>query len=400
MKDQDLRFLRSVFAEYYSKFHEAVFVPPPVSSRELGFSIGPERTMVRHMAFGSLTDVRRYILDNVPWDAYHSCATYESPDKPMEYKTELWVDMAFDIDAKDVQPDCVRSSTYWICDRCGLHGKGHDKYCPECSQENHVAEFMNRDCISSTAKQTRKLCSALTNEVGISPNDITVYFSGHMGFHLYVTSREIGELDSDARREIVSYLALAGAGEGLAPSLAKGPMIKATGARTRILSELASMVSSPSEHKDILGDRGVILIENSAGSLLPRLEKGIIEDLLKLIGARKTKKLLKRAWQRAAIVVDPSVTGDIHRLFRMPGTLNSKSGLPKQLLKLEDVEKDVFSLMPEYGKTDVQVFVTFAPEMEVGQDRVGPFSNEVATIPRRIAAYLVLKGVATVGRRG
>lgn len=394
MKEQNVRFLKSVFAEYYSNYSEAVQVPPPVNSREIGFAMWPERVMTRHMSFPSLTEIRRYVMDNTPADAYHSCAVYEFPEKPMGYKNELWVDLAFDVDAKDVRPECLDGVTYSVCTRCGHHRKGAKKTCPECSQEYQVVEFISPECIESTAQQARRLHTALVEEIGVSPGEIATYFSGHMGFHVYVTSRAIGELGADARREIASYLALEGAVTGHVPGKADGLGRIEMGKRLR--SEIEDIIGSPAGHRDILGNSGVGLVEENAQRLLLAVRRGSTLELARLLGATRTKKLLKRALRRAAIVVDPSVTMDVHRIFRMPGTLNSKSGLPKQLVSLEDMDGGVLSAMPEYGRSEVKLSIIFAPRLTIGRDSVGPFSKETAMVPRYIGAYLVLKGVASV----
>ena len=397
MKEQDIRFLRSVFAEYYSKYSEAVYVPPPVNSREVGFAVWPDRTMVRHMSFRSLTDVREYVLNSPPADAYHSCAVYESPEKPMEYKNVLWADLAFDVDAKDVQPDCIEEMTYSVCPKCGSHRKGNKKECPNCSEESHVVEFMSSRCIASTAYQTKRLQTALVDELGIEERDIAAYFSGHMGFHVYVTSKAIGELGQDARREITSYLSLEGVTDRR--SLGKSANLRAIGAGgigRRFKEEILDIVNNTSQHGDILEEDGVLLLRENKQRILSALDKGRTEDIVALLGLKKARKLLRRAWQGTAIVVDPSVTMDLHRVFRMPGTLNSKSGLPKQRVPLDKIDADVLSLVPEYGRAEVQISASFVPEMEIGDCKVGPFSNETVSVPRYIAAYLILKGVASV----
>jgi len=398
MKEQDFRFLRSVFAEYYSGFSREVYVPPPVSSREIGFSVGLERVMVRHLSFPSLSEIREHIVNSTPWDAYHSCAVYESPEKPMGYKGEMWVDLAFDIDAKEVEPGCVKETTYWVCNKCGLHGKGKKKSCAQCSQGTQLVDFINPRCISITAQHTGRLCSALIDEIGVDPSNIFVYFSGHMGFHVYAASKDLGELGADARREIVSYLALEGVTDRhLLTATGRVKRIRASGIGRRVLSELLNIVATPSENRDVLGDDGADIIERNARKVLPSLEKGVLDDLIRVLGPKRSSKLLKQAWKRAAIVVDPSVTTDVHRMFRMPGTLNSKSGLPKHLVRLDQVHGVTLSMLPEYGRAEVKVSVTFAPRMRIGDYEVGPLSNEAVTVPRYIAAYLVLKGVASVG---
>jgi len=114
MIEQDIRFLRSVSAEYYTKQADLVYVPPPVNKREIGFMIGHDKVMVRHKSFDSMDKIRRFLIDNVPWDAYHSCSVYEFPEKPIDEKRELWTELAFDIDPNRLDQEWGNGSIYWI----------------------------------------------------------------------------------------------------------------------------------------------------------------------------------------------------------------------------------------------------------------------------------------------
>ncbi len=56
----------------------------------------------------------------------------------------------------------------------------------------------------------------------------------------------------------------------------------------------------------------------------------IISELL-ANGYSSFQKILDDVSQQIGVKIDPNVTMDIHRIFRLPGSINSKSGLTKIL---------------------------------------------------------------------
>ena len=92
--------------------------------------------------------------------------------------------------------------------------------------------------------------------------------------------------------------------------------------------------------------------------------------------------------------IDTVVTTDIHRLIRMPGTLNGKTGLKATVLDLDELENfDPFN-EPVVFQGDQRVYVKNAPEVRIRDRRFGPFVNEEVEIPLAAAILLVAKGVA------
>jgi len=92
--------------------------------------------------------------------------------------------------------------------------------------------------------------------------------------------------------------------------------------------------------------------------------------------------------------IDTVVTTDIHRLIRMPGTLNGKTGLKATMLSLDELENfDPFN-EPVVFEGNQRVYVKTAPEIRVRDMRFGPFTNEEVEIPLAAAILLAAKGVA------
>ena len=58
----------------------------------------------------------------------------------------------------------------------------------------------------------------------------------------------------------------------------------------------------------------------------------IISELL-VNGYSSFQKTLGDVSEKIGVKIDPNVTMDIHRIFRLPGSINSKSGLKKILCK-------------------------------------------------------------------
>jgi DNA primase small subunit len=91
--------------------------------------------------------------------------------------------------------------------------------------------------------------------------------------------------------------------------------------------------------------------------------------------------------------IDESVTTDIHRIFRMPGTLHGNSGLLK--MRVHDLKR----FQPDYdpvvlGDEEVTLSVQGAPAFSLKGRTFGPYSAEEPELPTFAAAYLMTKGLA------
>jgi DNA primase small subunit len=96
----------------------------------------------------------------------------------------------------------------------------------------------------------------------------------------------------------------------------------------------------------------------------------------------------------AKIFVDTVVTTDIHRLIRMPETLNGKTGLKAAMVGLDRLEEfDPFSEPAVFEGTQT-IRVMEAPPLRIRDQTFGPFSDERVELPLSAAVLLIAKGVA------
>jgi DNA primase small subunit len=86
------------------------------------------------------------------------------------------------------------------------------------------------------------------------------------------------------------------------------------------------------------------------------------------------------------------VTTDVHRVFRMPGTLNSKSGLAK--MKCDDLGSfDPFVDACLLGDRKVSLKIKTAVKLKL-KGRSFNISEKSAELPAYAAVYLLCKGLA------
>jgi DNA primase small subunit len=109
------------------------------------------------------------------------------------------------------------------------------------------------------------------------------------------------------------------------------------------------------------------------------------------------KNIVEKAMSLVALPakIDTVVTTDLHRLIRMPGTLNGKTGLKATSVALEELESfDPFSESIVFDGTQ-KIHVGDTPEVRIKDRRFGPFVDETVEVPLAVAVLLIAKGVAT-----
>jgi DNA primase small subunit len=108
------------------------------------------------------------------------------------------------------------------------------------------------------------------------------------------------------------------------------------------------------------------------------------------------KNIIEKALYFVALPakIDTVVTTDIHRLIRMPETLNGKTGLRASLVALDKLEEfDPFS-EPVVFEGRQKVHVEDAPELRIRDQHFGPYVDENVELPMAAAVLLIAKGVA------
>jgi DNA primase small subunit len=120
----------------------------------------------------------------------------------------------------------------------------------------------------------------------------------------------------------------------------------------------------------------------------------IISQLIKS-GHSSFLKTLDDVSEKIGVKIDPSVTMDIHRIFRLPGSINSKSGLSKILCR--DLQKfDPYLESCILDDDSIEITANCPIEFKLKNKKFGPYDNETVTVPTYAAAYMICKNLATI----
>jgi DNA primase small subunit len=336
--------------------------------------------MMRHLSFNSIGELIATLVMEVPSDVYCSNALYRFPRLQMHEKQWFGADLIFDIDGKDLDLSCIPSHSYPICGNCG-HLSTPDKKeyaCPSCGgKKASYTSIPCNKCVDASKKEAISLISFLTEDLGIGKENIHLYFSGNNGFHFHIKDSSYIPLDSQARSDLVDHI------------MAKGLMPESMGVRKSPSSNLA-LVKAPkggfyySWRKKIANKLQI----NAASTIkLTNLvaEKG---------GYTGFKHEVEKIVQEMSVRIDPQVTMDVHRIFRMPGTLNSKSGLVKIRCNIDTLDSfDPFKDACLLGDKEITVNVKIPIKIKL-KNRTFNLSNELQDLPSYAATYLICKGLA------
>jgi DNA primase small subunit len=383
--------LRRAFREYYFKYARTIDTPNRIKQREFGIMQFGGSGMIRHLSFDNIGELVAALIREVPSDVYYSNSYYRSPTQPMHDKQWLGADLIFDIDGKDLELKCIPSHSFNICTKCKSATKidvNKKEYsCHECnSTEAKEISVPCDNCIEASKKQVKYLIEILIEDLGIEERQIYTYFSGNNGFHITIKNDVFTPLDSQLRSEIIGYI------------LGNGLMIESIGVRkdglvTSKFAENGFRIkfpkgSFPYGWRNRIAKKLKLAIDNSSEERL--------EQLVKSNGGYEGfKNQVNRITKEMGILIDPQVTVDIHRIFRMPGTLNSKSGLAK--IKCNDINSfDPFKDACLLGEEKVKIYVKTQVKLRLKEERFN-LKKGNTDLPVYAAVYLICKGLAEAG---
>jgi DNA primase small subunit len=405
-------FVYDCFSDFYNA--PSTVIPSPVSlgQRELGFLLFKERIMLRHKAFARIKDLKTFLGENVPSDVYRSCAYYENPAAEMDKKGWLGADLVFDIDADHIPTSCSKIHDEWTCTNteCGFIGKGvTPETCPICGGRKFDTKTWPCDlCLESAKNETIKLVDMLEKDFGFSDKEMSVFFSGHRGYHVHVEDEAVKTLDTMARKEIVDYvfglgLTLPGGkpkGKSRRKSASREFSLHDFGWNKRLKLGLQNFVrDATKEDLKNAGVKGKSVTEilcNKELIIARCVEEGRW-DSVKGVGAGTWKKLVEYVKDLESSKIDTVVTTDTHRLIRMNGTLHGKTGLKKVEFPLGSLQSfDPFKEAVAFKEGAVKVFVSDAPEFRLSGNVFGPYKRKTVELPTAAAVLLICKGRAEV----
>lgn len=352
MDEKIVTFLRRVYREYYFNHRDIIEIPPKMASREFGY-IPFGGGMIRHLSFKSAGELTAELVRQAPSSVYCSNAIYEHPTLQMDEKGWLGAELIFDIDADAIPTSCKSTHNWWFCNECKKGGMGtKPAKCPRCrAVAPEQVHWSCIECIAATKEHVRRLIDFLTDDFSISRQRIRVYFSGNRGYHASVQDERFDGADISMRSELANYIR----GNGLS-------------------------LKAVTQYSGSLGwaRRSNMFIATMNEPLL-----------------RRNQKLTDEVVAANAALIDESVTTDIHRVFRMPGTLHGNSGMLKMRvdsLDHFDPQRQAVVLPDEV----VPVHIYYSPEFYLKGNRFGPYDSVDTRIPIYAAVFLLARGLGGV----
>ena len=378
-------YLKDKFQEYYQ--NAEITLPPRFTSREWGFLSWKGGIMNRHVNFRTVKEVKAYLARIAPAHCYHSVAYYKDPSKnTMIDKEWQGADLIFDLDA-DHLPEMEDVK------------KGKIPF-------SKLMEYIR--------EQTYRLVvDVLLGDFGLSEEDLLITFSGGRGYHVHVRTPELLTLPSGARREIADYLT--GKGLDLNKILINAGYTKEYPIRGKGI-ERKNLGIEKLPKKDAKGWQGIItryihntlndLREKSDDEKKPIMKKLSVskdmldfkdnnDDIFNKLPKTPKKRFVKIALKETAIYPDEPVTGDIHRLIRLPGSLHGGSGLKVTTMDSKKLEKfDPMKDAIAFGDNLVKIRSIVSHPVTMGDGLATLKPESVVDLPEKAAIYFMARNWA------
>tara|TARA_Y100000748_G_scaffold66487_1_gene53910 strand:- start:15 stop:1211 length:1197 start_codon:yes stop_codon:yes gene_type:complete len=375
-------YLKTKFQEYYQ--NAEITLPPRFTSREWGFLNWKGGIMNRHVNFRSIKEVNDYLARVAPAHCYHSVAYYKDPSKnTMIDKEWQGADLIFDLDADHL---------------------------PE-MEDVKKGKIPFSKLMDYIREQTYRLVvDVLLGDFGLSEDDLLITFSGGRGYHVHVRTPDVLTLPSGARREIADYLT--GKGLDLNKILIDAGYTKEYPIRGKGL-ERKNIPFSKLPKNNSKGWQGIISrFINYKLDELRNMEKEKRKTELKIIGIQKkglnlkndnekafnnlpefSKKIFVRfALKETAIHPDEPVTGDIHRLIRLPGSLHGGSGLKVTTMDSKQLENfDPMKDALAFGNNNVRIRSIVKHPVTMGDGLATLKPESVVDMPEMAAIYFMAR---------
>lgn len=397
--DQNSRFLLKMFRRYYKE--NEMPMPSRFGRREFGFMYFDRDFMQRHMSFSNPTEMRKFMIAQVPKHSYYSTAYYRRPNAPtMEEKGWMGADLIFDLDADH------------------LEGAEDMSY-------SQMMDQIKKEMINL-------LDSFLYNDLGFDEKDVGIYFSGGRGYHAHIELNDVTGLGSHERREIVDFVTSNGLDidrvfrqENVVRSV-----INVKGQERNNISTFRTIPPEDSGGwwlrmrnglKDVVNDvcdqdtKDLKRTYPSIKSMSPKTIESYRDDLIKsrdVIFVNNRMATLKKGTQdmlikimkedvayRLSGEVDEPVTADIKRLIRLPGSLHGKTGLKVMPITRDELNgfDPLLDALPEsYTSDPITVNVKRKTDIRINGERFD-LDIGVTEVPEYAAVFLVGRRIADIG---
>ena len=397
--DQNSRFLLKMFRRYYKE--NEMPMPSRFGRREFGFMYFDRDFMQRHMSFSNPTEMRKFMIAQVPKHSYYSTAYYRRPNAPtMEEKGWMGADLIFDLDAD--------------------HLEGAEDMSYSQMMDQIKKEMLNL------------LASFLYNDLGFDEKDDGIYFSGGRGYHAHIELNDVTGLGSHERREIVDFVTSNGL--DIDRVFRQENVVRSVvNVRGQERNNISTFRTIPPEDsggwwlrmrnglKDVVNDvcdqdtKDLKRTYPSIKSMSPKTIESYRDDLIKsrdVIFVNNRMATLKKGTQdmlikimkedvayRLSGEVDEPVTADIKRLIRLPGSLHGKTGLKVMPITRDELNgfDPLMDALPEsYTSDPITVNVKRKTDIRINGERFD-LDIGVTEIPEYAAVFLVVRRIADIG---
>jgi len=383
MKAATLEFLRQRFSAYYGK--EPLLAPSSLPQREWAFVFFdpdyPDIRMRRHLGFETREDAFSYIRGTAPAHIYYSTAYYARPGAgTMQEKEWLGADLIFDLDA------------------------------------DHLMRGPYDRMLARVKEETAKLLDMLTMEIGFSPREIELVFSGGRGYHVHVHDLAVRSWGSSERRELIDYVCGIGLDPGrvlshrtpsprgwhhryIAARAESLLWLESLGEKERLAAIAGLEGVGKTTAEEFSGRlREVISLVTSDPSSL-NLKDAVLARVIRGLSAQKEGEFAAMLRSRAALADEP-VTTDTKRLIRLPSSLHGGSGFrvtPLAPADLDDFDPLVDAVV--FGERDVKVDLAFPLSMPL-LGTTFRLQKGVFAVPEALAVFLCCRGAAEIAGGG
>lgn len=447
--------LRLLFHEYYSQSSKSVDVPERINTREFALQTwehnwhcieqrnkdgsGKETrtgcgksgrsfqslkecpncgsgevkstSWIRHIGYRSQNELISGLISSAPQSVYHSAAFYRVPIATHMHEKE-WqgAELVFDIDADHLDLKCANDHDVWWCNNSECHktGTGNGpEACPACGNTSFsTRKWICDKCLNEARKYTKKLYDAfLVGDFGFAPEKIQLNYSGHRGYHVRVCDPQVYSLDSNARVEIVHYVMGLGFKSDKAIVTESGaksmPSRDFPGWTGRIADAIIEFIRTIDSYSGT--EKWVAALKEHRADALDGLKRTrpVLSKNVKGVGVRSWQEITEKAIERYGSEIDRPVTHDIHRVIRLIGSLNGKTGLVASSLTRDELDKfDPFSESIAFNQGAMKVVFHKGPDVpsfKIDGEVYGPFTKEeTVELPMAAAVFVLCKGVASI----
>ena len=377
-----------------------------------GTPLSDSSKWVRPIGFRTRNALIKDLQVRTPHSVYHSAAFYGYPvARNMDEKEWQSAELVFDIDADHLGLACSEEHDAWKCNtpHCDEAGTGNSPSdgCPKCGNESFsTRKWICDSCLEDAKQNTLKIFDEfLVQDLGIPPETIQLNYSGHRGYHLRVRDSKVYRLDQDARMEIIHHIT----GLGFSSDkyvVQRGPATvipdrMALGWAGKTADAIAKFVRDIDAYDGL--ERWVEALRKRKDAALKGLASNppLLSSRVSGVGTKSWQEIASKAVLLYGGEIDVPVTHDLHRVIRLIGSINGKTGFTVTSLTRDETNSfNPFKDALAFGEGEMKVSIlgglVKVPRFRIGEEFYGPYGDEKVEIPIDVAVFLLCKGVAGI----